>query len=722
MPAITSQLPTDQYWASVPREKLPEIVRTRADMYWQELERRGYTALWRRVFQTYYGVDANGDWATSCAVVFSGEDGERVMPRMGQFRSICDGVLSLGGHERPAFIAKAVNDRAKALMEAPIATGIIQSIWDDWSLEERGAEVDKLALLYGVGFHHLRWSIFDGPIDKQSPTVPGALPRREGDVIAESCPPWRVVHEIHRTERMEWAIVAHEENVWTLAARYPQMAEQILAQRGGQHRWCDNVFGTPFVEWEGMDMDQVTVWCVYHRPTDAIPRGRYSIVCGELCLYDGPSFLDDEVPVRPQVPARVVGVGSGYSGVWDLLVPQELYDAGWSNLETNHDASGTKVMFVAKGSNINEADLAAGKRVIECDVGPDGELVKPETVDLLGSQSELYKHMDAVEAFMEKSSGLNSVARGEPNANLKSGAALALVQSLAVQFNSAFQAARIITREKLAKLGYTIVRKTMPKGSTRLAQLAGSGDDEYLKKVSVDDMEDVRSVQIEVGSPLMNQPAGRLEIAQTLLQTPGMIDTPQQLLQLIDTGRLDPMLKAPVAALNIIATENDLLNEKRLPTGEDKTDPKTGQVMVGPDGMPVKSSVRATQDHATHVREHAALLTTFADPQVIAIVEQHIKDHVEMLSQMPAFIAELTGQTVMPPPPPPMPGEMPPEDGAPPPEKPKGGPKLPKGNAPAPGRAQPLGAPPPPGGPMMPVNPLTNERAPVGPGAPPTPV
>lgn len=721
MPALATQLPSDQYWATVPKERLPEIVRTRADIYWQQLERRGYTELWRKVFQAYYGVDANGDWAESCAVTFVGSDGERVMPRMAQFRSIVDGVLSLGGHERPAFTAKAVNNRASSLMEAPIATGIIQSIWHDWALEERGAEVDKLAILYGLGFHHLRWSIFDGKLDENAPQGMPGLPRREGDVIAEACAPWRVIHDLHRTEKMDWAIVSHQENCWTLAARYPQMAELILAQRGGTHMWIESVFGTPFQDYEGMDPDALTVWCVYHRPTDAVPKGRYAIVCGELCLFDGPAFLSDKIPLRPMVPSRVAGVGSGYSGMWDLLVPQELYDAGWSNLETNHDMSGTRVLFVAKGSNINEADLAAGKRVIECDVGPDGKLVKPEVSDLLGNQGELYEHLDAVESFMEKSSGLNSVARGEPNASLKSGAALALVQSLAVQFNSAFQASRIITREALATLGYEIVKKTLPKGSKRLAKLSGSGDDEYLKPVTGEEMEDVNSVEIEVGSALMNQPAGRLEIAKDLLATPGMFQTPQQVLQVIETGRLDPLFKAPVAMLNAIASENDMLLDGKMPPGEARMDPKTAQPMMGPQG-PVRWSCRATQDHATHVREHAALLTPALDPKLVELIEKHIMEHSQMLSEMPPFIAELTGQTVMPPPPPPMPGDEgppPPGDGPP---KPKAGPKPSGDSGPAPGRAQPLGAPPPPGGPMMPVIAGTNTRAPAGPGLPPTPV
>ena len=44
--------------------------------------------------------------------------------------------------------------------------------------------------------------------------------------------------------------------------------------------------------------------------------------------------------------------------------------------------------------------------------------------------------------------------------------------------------------------------------------------------------------------------------------------------------------------------------------------------MMGPQG-PVRWSCRATQDHATHVREHAALLTPALDPKLVELIEKH---------------------------------------------------------------------------------------------------
>ena len=723
---LASQLPTDTYWAAVPKDELPKIVRARADMYWSSLTLGGYLDVWRRMHQAYYGNDdITGGWAESTVVTFSGADGERVMPRMNEVRSLIDNILSLAGNERAVFVAKAISDRASALREAPNATGVIQQFWQDWSLEERANEVDRMAVLYGIGFHHLRWSVFDG---KKSRDPQTGKERREGDCIAEACAPWRVVHDIGRTERLDWAIVSHTENVWTLCARYPMLAEDIKQQRGSQNAWTTGLWIEPWTEFEGRDPDDVTVWCVYHRPTDALPQGRYSMVCGEVVLHDGPAFMD-EVSLIPMVPVRMDD-GRPFSPAWELMVPQELVDAAWSNQETNNDAAGVRVFFCAKGSGISEADVASGRRWIECDVDPStGRLIKPEFADLLGDANEQSDHIDDLRQHMQRSIGTNNVARGEPEASLKSGAALALMSSLAVQSNSKLQASKVLTRERVATLGYRLVKKFAVPGSPRLARRMGSGDAEYLKEVEGDQMEDVHQVQIEVGSALMAQPAGRLEIANDLLAKSdpttgkGMITTPQQYLQIIETGRLDPLLKAPVAQLNVIAAENDGLTEGRMPNGDPKSDPVTGQPLMNPDGSPVMTSCRAVQDHATHAREHAALLTDEIDPKIAQLINRHILDHLEMWSSMPAPLAALTGQSLPPPPRPMAPGLAPPQEppgagGGPM----KGGDGPPTGDAPEPGLARPNGGPPPPGGPRMPINPATGERAPVGPGAPPTPV
>jgi hypothetical protein len=689
----------DRHWAAVESERLPETVRMLADRYWDDLGRRGLLDLWQRSERTYYGTDGTGQWKTSAAVEFSGADLELVQPRIAQYRSIGQGMLAIAGHERPAFLARAVNDSSRSLIEAPKATGVIQAFWKDWGLEERSATDDERAMVYGVGFQHLRWSIHAGKEARDAAGQPVldemGRPQKEGDVIAESVGPWRVVHDVTQTD-LEWACVAHDESVWDLAARYPAMAEQLTAQRGSANRWPFTVWGSPWTPPDLAD-DKVTVWCVYHRPTDAVPRGRYAIVCADLVLYDGPAFVD-EVPVLPMVASRMVSSGAPYSALWDLLVLQELYDAGMSSVATGHDAAGAGNMLVPEGCDVSDDDLAGSRRAIRYTPNALAPNAKPEAFDTLSLSEQAYRYPELVESLMEKISGLNSVARGEPDSNLKSGAALALVQSLAVQFNSQFQARRVLHRERIATIGYRIIRENMV--GPRLALTQGSGSDEYLREVRKEDLEDVESVQIEQGPALLNQQAGRLDIANQLLDRK-LVTTPEQYFQILATGRLEPMMKAPLAQVNNIAAENDMLLDGRMPIGTPST------------MDPTVTSVRVGQDHASHVREHQALLTSDTDPKIAELIELHCAHHKHVWETMGPELGALTGQSV----PPPMP--MAPPGAEPPPEGEKAGPGPDGPRPPAPGRAQPLGGPPSQAMPMMPTNPLTGQRAPGGSTSPP---
>jgi hypothetical protein len=455
--------------------------------------------------------------------------------------------------------------------------------------------------------------------------------------VPESVPPWRVVHDLDcKSTTLPWAMVAHRESLWDLVARYPALAPNILAERG-QPRWPEDVWQD---QWQTApdDDDMVTVWCVYHLPTDAIPEGRYALVLGSVVLYDGPALLPGIAP----------------------------------------------------------SDLGSGRKFVKCKTGPDGQMVKPEVMNLLDIEPAAFDYPDRQQSKMETLSGMNSVARGEPDSNLKSGAALALVQSLAVQFNSALQSARVFHLEAVASGLLALLKLHMD--TPRVAETAGSGANRYLKEVRKDEIEGVDRVELDIVSGVMGQAAGRLQIADNLLEkVPGL--TPEQYLQVVNTGRLDPLTRSETAELDLIAQENDELREGR------------------------ETPVEDFDDHGLHVKEHRALLdiATRRDKRVADVIKAHIVEHANRLAAMDPMTAALTGQSV-PPPPPMLPpgasGDGPPPPGGPP--APKGGGSEPK--APAPGLARPMGGPPVPGGPRMPVNPLTDARAPAAPGAPPVPV
>jgi hypothetical protein len=704
----TNGLPTDRHWASVPTQELPDIVRALADAYWQRLNEAGLLDLWRRSESAYYLTDGTmGLWKDGVAVQYAGPDAEIDLLQVNHYRSIVDGILSMTTQARAEFQAKAVNDKTRSLMEAPVATGLVSAYWRRTHLEQGTTSDVRKVLLYGEGYQHLRWDVHAGKLMTQE--VPGpdgqpvtvkmtgehGEPVHEGDVVPESVPPWRVVHDLDcKSTTLPWAMVAHRESLWDLVARYPALAPNILAERG-QPRWPEDVWQD---QWQTApdDDDMVTVWCVYHLPTDAIPEGRYALVLGSVVLYDGPALLPDEIPVYPLIAARQEGRGWGHSAAWDLLPLQQTLNMSESSLVTMMEAFGMYNILVPDSSGIAPSDLGSGRKFVKCKTGPDGQMVKPEVMNLLDIEPAAFDYPDRQQSKMETLSGMNSVARGEPDSNLKSGAALALVQSLAVQFNSALQSARVFHLEAVASGLLALLKLHMD--TPRVAETAGSGANRYLKEVRKDEIEGVDRVELDIVSGVMGQAAGRLQIADNLLEkVPGL--TPEQYLQVVNTGRLDPLTRSETAELDLIAQENDELREGR------------------------ETPVEDFDDHGLHVKEHRALLdiATRRDKRVADVIKAHIVEHANRLAAMDPMTAALTGQSV-PPPPPMLPpgasGDGPPPPGGPP--APKGGGSEPK--APAPGLARPMGGPPVPGGPRMPVNPLTDARAPAAPGAPPVPV
>lgn len=676
-----SPLPQDRHWASVPASDLPGVVRSQCRRFWDRLTQVGLLDLYRRSARAYYGLDPEGLWKESAAVQFAGPDSEIDLVQVNHYQSIIQGILAMATQERFSPQAKSVNDDTRSLVEAPIATGLIEAYWREKSMEPKTARDVEHAIVFAEGYQHLRWSVNAGKLLGKGPA---GEPMREGDIMPESLPPWRVVHDIEsKGDVLEWAIVAHDESVWDVVARYPQMAAQIMAQRG-QPLWPNDVFQEPDMGTREQNDDRVTVWCVYHISSDAVPEGRYALVLGDVVLYDGPALLKDEVPVYPLIPNRQMGRGWGHSPAWNMLVLQELHNMGTSALATMHEAFGTYNILTPKGSGVRPEDIGSGRRLVEFEPTPGlSNGGRPEPLPLLDLPPEAYEYPDMLKGEMQTLSGLNSVARGEPDSNLKSGAALALVQSLAVQFNSALQAARVQHLERVASGLLRILK--MHSKTPRIAETAGVGANRYLREVSSDEIENVERVILDVGSPLMAQPAGRLEVADKLLDRQ-LVSTPEQYLEILNTGRISPLLKSPTAELELVSAENDALREGR------------------------PAVVMDTDTHEIHVREHRALLdvATRQNPQLAQLIGAHITEHYQKWSQTPQDMAALLGWKVMPPPPPMAPPGPPPPAGAD-----DGTPKPPKGPPPpAPGRARPLGGPPSGDLPMMPTNPLTGNRAP----------
>ena len=673
---------TDIYWANEPTKDLPGFINNKVHEFYEALEATGRIEMWRRSARTHFGLDADGGWAHSSAVTYGGEAGELPMIRANHYRSLIRQILVMTTGERPSFQARALRADPKALKQTELAQRLLEYFMTEKRLEELAVECAETCLVYGEGWYALTWDAAKGeqygvrevPImnddgspkmdDEGNPKIEEMVVY-EGDISSEVLIPINVIRDPRQhIGDMDWVIVRREVNRWDLIAEYPDYEEQI--RNADKPRDAVSLFDY----WSSLRQartqdDYVYYFEFYHERTPAVPNGRHALIIGDTVLYDVP-LPYERVPVFPMYDSTELQTGYGYSNVWDLLGPQAALDSVYTTALANHDAFGVQNIIAPKGSDVEAEDLGGGLRMIEFDpaLGP------PAPLDLLRIDSSTFQLASVFTELMETLSGVNSVARGNPESSLKSGTALALVHSMALKFNNGFQRAYIRLLENIGTHTLDLLKAFA--ATPRLAEVSGPGMRTELVQFNRESLQNVKRVVIELGSPLMRTTSGKAEIARELLDK-GLIKNPDDYFMVLTTGRLEPAYKTQKAARMNILQENEMISQGQKPI------------------------VMPTDNHQEHIMEHRAELDNpeaRKDQAIRQAAEEHIADHFELLMTMsmkqPGLLLA-TGQQPLPPPPDLM-GLM-----GPPPE----------GGAPPPGEEGPVPPPPPEG----------NQRAEV-PGAP----
>jgi hypothetical protein len=741
-------IPNDKYWASVETAELPAVIEAKAQAFRERLERDGRLDVWRKSERTYYGLDGEGGWANSVAVTYGGDEGELVLARINHYRSIVQAVIAMVTGARPAFTATAINSDVQSLEAASLARGVVDWAYRTKRVEDLRIEQVERAVVSGEGYLHLRWDVHAGRVvpgataqrpvydqrgepvideveepmqaDPNAPAPPGGMQeppavtvtrqvprmesyeRREGDVRPEVLGPLQVVRDLDCRE-MRYAIVPHRENVWDLAARYPQLRDHLIALRG-QEQWALRVWGDESRQKPADDDDTIVVWCLYHPPCDALPTGRYSIVAGPLTLHDEPWKFGDEVPIYDLVPMRQLDTEMGYSPMWDLLCLQELLDATITAMASSADAFGIQNISVPKGADISPEMISRGLQLLEYDHvegHPTGG--KPEALQLLSIPSDHYKLEDIYKRTMETLSGVNSVARGEPQSNLKSGAALALVQSLATHFQSVLQGQVTRNDERVGTGLLKLYQRFSP--MPRLAEIVGKRNARSLREFTSEQLQGVQRVHVELMSTNLRG-AGLMDLAMQQL-TAGAIDL-AQFYELLNTGRIEPLLtkvadESPEEIRQIMDENEELSSGRQVPVNDgDRDDIHIKHHKAVTYSPEVRRNQALLKVHTVHVLQHlAAMGAPFAAQALAAAGEEpRAAKPVELMwaigQEIPPWLMGGPG------------GAQSTGEGADAGEGPPG----PTGTEPPEERAEVMGQPGPSNGPLMPTNPMTGERAP----------
>ncbi len=479
------------YFASKEANLTAATLLTKANIWYTQVYSNGYFQLIRNSWMTYHGT-TGGNGANSHKINFVGEQGELVQISINHYRNIASHILTMITANRPAFQARATNTDYKSLVQAKLANNLLDYYMREKRMEKYLRRACEYAVVFGSGFIKMEWNATSGETyDVNDET---GVEIREGDVEFTTLSPYDVVFDTTKetTENQDWVVCRSFKNKFDLAAKFPEMGDKL---KGMQTK--SDLMKFKFETFSYDETDDIAVYEFFHRKTESMPNGRYLLFAdSNLVMMDGPMPYRS-LPVYRIAPSDILGTPYGYTPMFDLLPIQEAVNSLYSTVLTNQHAFGVQNVYVPRGADISFKSLEGGLNIVEGNAAAG----KPEAMNLTSTPPEVFNFIKMLEQQMETISGVNSVARGNPEASLKSGTALALVQSMALQFISGLQQQYVQLIEDVGT-GLINILKDFA-AVPRIAMIAGKSNRSYIEKeFTGDDLSQVNRVIVDMGNPV----------------------------------------------------------------------------------------------------------------------------------------------------------------------------------------------------------------------------
>lgn len=583
----------------------------------------GKKDLWRRVRDSYYkGISSLG------RINNAGEHGEYTCLSVNHYKNLLTHLHVMTTAQRPALDPRATNTDTESTAQCKLASGLLDFYLREKEVERHLKQVVQYSLMYAEGFLKIDWDVQSGEEYGVNPDTQTVV--KEGDLKFTTYPPHFVARDIYRLDNEqdnEWYITVDFVNKFELASKYPELADKITDLYINSKDLLKLNLTSSSSKFN--ESTQIPLFTFLHKRTSALPDGRMTTVLSdEIVLFDGP-LPYKKINLFRMAPENEDFTIFGNTIGYDLLAIQEAINSLYSTVATNQSSFGVQSILVPRGFNISVQSLTGGLNLIEYDPA----LGKPEALQLTMTAPEIFNFIKQLETVMEVLSGVTSVARGQPEASLKSGSALALVQSQAIQFNSGLTASYNSLLEQTGTAMINILKDfaTVP----RVAQIAGKANRSYMKQFSGADLNMINRVVVESGNALSKTLSGKVQLAENMMQA-GWIKNSDEYVAVLTTGKLDHTLDGDMLELYNIKMENESLSE----------------------GQPQIAII--SDKHMTHINEHKSVLSSpdsRKDPNIVQMALDHMQQHINLMKTGDPVFLQALGQPSFAPPP--MPG-MPP--------------------------------------------------------------
>lgn len=661
----------DYYFANAPLDEIGELLMDRVENYFIFLNATGIMNLWRRSFAFFYNSARLGGRINPVGKTLALQS-----ISMDDYPNLLRNILVLTTSQIPSMQTMCANSDEKTLEQNKLGQQLLDYETRAHRVNDYLKQMAEDALWAGEGFLYKGWNPAlgdevapDADPNTLQPSVDPATGQQKtlhvGDWEFENLTPLDIIRDVDSLsyDKCEWVIVRRFVNKWNLISTYPQFQDEIQRASWALTDKRNAKFGYSAAN----HRDLVPTFEFFHNKTVAVPSGRQTLLLdADTVLFDGPLAYTTR-PLYRCAYAELRNNPFGWTVGFSLLPLAEANNRLTSTLLTNVATFGVTRVLNPRGANISLQALSENLAVIDyTPTGPTGG--KPEVLNMSNPiTKETGDLLKFINEKMETYVSIPASMRGQaPDAEM-SGAARAMEASLALQYNSGFQQSFVRTLEEVGTgmLNDLKMFATAP----REALIVGKENQGYMKSYTSKDFDGINRVVVSAANPLLNTTAGKLNLADQMLQN-GLLPQGEagamKYIAVMNEGRLEP--------------ETQALQSEYMAIQQDKEDLLAGKLPM----------IQLTDNHPLRMQEVNVLNNNpliRGNPQLGQLVRQYIMGHFQQWLAMPPLLAAAMGIQPPPPqgvppgaPPPGKPGQPPP--GKPPIAGPQGAPPHPQGGAP----------------------------------------
>lgn len=616
-----------QYWATFKPKELIKRLQRKREEFLEFFDRSNYFQRIYRNWTYYHGLNFDRGY-NNTEVRIGGEEGELRLVQINEFRANLQLLKTYITEGDIEWDALATGDGAAALSAAKktnkLLDGAVQSPEHDIDQVLNQATEDSLVMTAGYA-----WNLWDRTIgEAKSVSYNGGKETLNypGGIRCINPTLFDVAFDFTKRvfKESQWVECRRQENRWDLAAEFPRLKKEILSIENDHLDRKYLKFDFRVASEEVTTRDHRWVHYFYHEPCPSLPTGRFLRRLNFLKLEGEMRLPDGHIPIARVVPAQFMLTPFGFTNAFSAQAPQELLNAVASTIATNQNALGPSKIWKKPGEPLNRAQLEAGITLLECET-------KPEVLNLLHTPKEVYDSIEMYTNQIGRAIGTNETARGNPESNIKAAAALAFTEQRVTQAASDLVKNR---RRFLADFATSFVKvyaHRMAENESRSIDVR-SGEMDRTKTVQFtkEELLQIKSVAVIPGNPAMRTLAGRIQVAEILLERQAV--SPDEFVTVLKTGKLDKLTEAEDNQLQLIHEENEDIYE--------------GQA---------NHVARPDHNHMLHIRRHLAQADSEMSrkfPELgdrfraAALEHKQFLTYVEALDEMTGQQAELVQQAI----------------------------------------------------------------------------